>query len=257
MSDVSSIGASAASYYSQLASGSKLQSAADGAAELTIVEEENAQVTGLEVGASNAASAQDMLNVSDSALANITDSLQRIRELAVAASNSALLSGSDLQAYQDEIDQLKQGISDIASQTTYNTQNIIDGSNTEYNLATDANGGYTTVNTTDATLEALGIADFDVTGDFDIQTIDDAISYVSSARSSGGAQSNALEYLQNSNYYTAENLTAASSRLEDTDYPQAVEELKKKQAQMAYAYIMQKHQQDQEAQSSGRFFAQL
>ncbi len=94
------------STYSQIASGSKLQSASDGASELAIVEEENVQVTGYEVGSDNMASAVDALNISDTALGAIGDYLQRIRELAVEASND-LLSDSDKESIQAEIDELK------------------------------------------------------------------------------------------------------------------------------------------------------
>jgi len=231
------------STYSQIASGSKLQSASDGASELAIVEEENVQVTGYEVGSDNMASAVDALNISDTALGAIGDYLQRIRELAVEAGND-LLSDSDKESIQAEIDELKQGITDTASQTSYNTINLLDGSTESLSVATDANGGTATVTTANATLEALGIADFDVTTDFSLDDIDNAIAAVSEARSEGGAQTNALEYSIDYNSQAAYYTTAAKSNLEDVDIPQAVTEQKKQQALMAYQYIMQKHKQE-------------
>ncbi len=254
MSSISSI-SSVSSLYTSIASGTSLNSAADGAAELTIAEEENAQITGYEVGNDNIASAQSLLNISDSALSSITDYLQSLRELALQAQNSALYSSSDLAALQEQANQYLQGIQDVTEQTTYNTQNLLDGTNTSYSIATDANGNGTTVTTTNATLDALGLTDLDITSADALSTIDSALESITSSRSSIGAQSNALEYAYNYNSYTAYNLTSAVSNIEDTDYPQAVEELKKKQAQQAYALMMQKKKMENEETKFKNFFA--
>lgn len=256
---MSSIGAisSGSSYadYGKIASGKKIQSAADGAAELSIVEKEDAQVRGLNAGAKNIGSAQDMLKVADGAMGGITDYLQRIRELAVQASNTAVVTDSDRANIQMEIDQLKQGISDIASQTTFNTKPLLDGSNTEFQIATNADGASMTVSTADTTLAALGIADFDVTGNFDIADIDKALETVSAARSSAGAQSNALEYAYNYNTNASLNTTAAKSRLEDLDIPQAISEQKKQETLQEYALFMQKKKQEEEQNKLHAMFA--
>lgn len=256
---MSSIGAisSGSSYadYGKIASGKKIQSAADGAAELSIVEKEDAQVRGLNAGAKNIGSAQDMLKVADGAMEGITDYLQRIRELAVQASNTAVVTDSDRANIQMEIDQLKQGISDIASQTTFNTKPLLDGSNTEFRIATNADGASMAVSTADATLAALGIADFDVTGNFDIADIDKALETVSAARSSAGAQSNALEYAYNYNTNASLNTTAAKSRLEDLDIPQAISEQKKQETLQEYALFMQKKKQEEEQNKLHAMFA--
>ena len=256
---MSSIGAisSGSSYadYGKIASGKKIQSAADGASELSIVEKEDAQVRGLNAGAKNIGSAQDMLKVADGAMEGITDYLQRIRELAVQASNTAVVTDSDRANIQMEIDQLKQGISDIASQTTFNTKPLLDGSNTEFRIATNADGASMAVSTADATLAALGIADFDVTGNFDIADIDKALETVSAARSSAGAQSNALEYAYNYNTNASLNTTAAKSRLEDLDIPQAISEQKKQETLQEYALFMQKKKQEEEQNKLHAMFA--
>lgn len=256
MSSIGAIG-SGSSYadYGKIASGKKIQSAADGAAELSIVEKEDAQVRGLNAGAKNIGSAQDMLKVADGAMGGITDYLQRIRELAVQASNTAVVSDSERANIQKEIDQLKQGISDIASQTTFNTKPLLDGSNTEFQIATNADGASMTVSTADATLAALGIADFDVTGNFDIADIDKALETVSAARSSAGAQSNALEYAYNYNTNASLNTTAAKSRLEDLDIPQAISEQKKQETLQEYALFMQKKKQEEEQNRLHAMFA--
>lgn len=254
MTGVSGINNSLTNTYSQLSSGKRINSAADGAADLSIIEKEDSQVKGLDQGGKNMASAKDAINIADGALSGVTDSLQRMRELALQASNSALMTDSDKKGIQAEIDQLKQGISDIAGRTNYNTKNLLDGSNPTLNLATDANGNAASVSTGNATLEALGIADFDVTGDFDIQKIDDALSKVSSSRSTMGAQSNGLDHLMAYNSKAAYNITASKSKLEDLDYPQAVSEQKKQETMQAYALMMQKKKQEEENRKTNLLF---
>lgn len=251
MGNVSDIGSN---YYSQIASGTKLQSAADGAAELAIVQEEKAQIAGYNAGRRNAEDGQSVLNVSDAALGSIGENLQRIRELAVKASNSAILSKDDRKMIQDEVEQLKQGISDIAQNTEFNTKKLLDGSNTDMHIAASADGSGPSLNTGNATLKALGIEDFDVTKNFSIQTIDDAIGKVSSNRSSIGAQSNSLDYTIGYNTQTAYNLTAATSRMEDIDFEKAATERDKQQILQTYRFIMQKKQQEQESQKLSMFY---
>ena len=242
--------------YGQIASGNALPTAAYGPAEKAIAEKEEAQATGLNVGAENMKSGIELSNVADGGLANITDSLQRMRELAVQAANGTM-SDDDRAKIQDEVDELKKGISDIASQTQYNTKNILDGSNSNIKIATDSNPNSVTVNTGNATLKELGIEDFDVTKDFNIEDIDKAIEKVDSTRSSIGAKTNALEYGINYNYNAAENTTAAQSRLEDLDIPRAVTELKKKETLDTYQVMMQKMRQDNERSQSNQLFGNM
>ena len=96
-----------------------------------------------------------------------------------------------------------------------------------------------------ATLDALGIADFDVTGDFDLSAIDDALNMVSSARGDMGATYNRLDYTMNFNSYASLNTTAARSRIEDLDFPQAISDMKKNSLLEEYRIMMQKKQEEQ------------
>lgn len=253
MSGVSGIGTNQADLYGQIASGNRLTRAANGAAELGIVERENSQTTGYEVGRSNAQSGIELGNIADGALGSITDYLQRIRELAVSAS-SDLLTDSDKQTYQTEIDGLLQGIQDVAEQTSYNTNPILDGSRQSFNLATDGNGGSAEVTTTNATLSALGIQGFNVTGSFSLDDIDNALQKVTDARTSIGAQTNSLEYLQNYNSTAAYQHTAVSSRMGDTDFPKAISDMKKQETLNQMEILMQKRKQEDEARTSKMFW---
>ena len=240
--------------YGKFASGKQIQSAADGAAELAIIQKEDAQARGYDVGADNIAAGKDLLNVADGAMAGITEQLQRMRELAVQASNTAVLSDSDRESIQAEIDQLKQGISDITTQTTFNTKPLLDGSNQELNIMRDGNGNSSAIELPNAMLQELGIADFDVTGDFDISDIDKALEKVSTGRSKVGAQTNALEYAYNYNKNTGLNTIGAKSRLEDLDIPQAISDLKKNQLLQEYSMHMQRKRMEDEANRMKSFF---
>lgn len=181
-----------------------------------------------------------MLNVADGAMSGITDYLQKIRELGVRASNTATITDAERTSIQAQIEQYKQGISDIAKQTSFNTKPLLDGTSQKYNIMTDATGNGMEITTADATLQALGIADFDVTKDFDLTQVDDALARVSAGRSGMGAQSNALEYAYRYSTNTRLNVTAGKSRLEDLDYGQAVSEQKKKQTLQQYAFLCRK-----------------
>lgn len=227
-------------YYQRLSSGKKINSAADNAAGLAIVQKLLSQEKGLNMGTRNAGTASDMLKVSDGALSSITDSLQRMRELGVQAGNSAIYGNDELSAIQQEIDQLKDQISSVASNTQFNGKPLLDGSAGGMHIASGADGSGSTINMPNAALKALGIADFDVTKDFDLSVIDNAIDKVSSSRSSLGAHSNALDHVMNYNQYASIQTAASGSRIEDLDYGAAVSEQKKEQILQAYRINMQR-----------------
>lgn len=233
-------------YYSQIASGKQLQSAADGASELAIAERENAQIRGYDAGTRNVEDGLSALGVADGAMDGIADSLQRMRELALQASNTATMSDDERKILQQEVDQLKKGIADIANHTEFNTKKLLDGTNENMYIASGANGEGHSIDTGNATLQALGIADFDVTGRFSVKTIDDALKQVSRTRSSIGAQSNALEVTAAYNRNASYNLTNAVSRIEDTDIAKTATELKKQRTLQTARYMMQNKQKEQQ-----------
>jgi len=202
--------------YANLSSGYKINSAADNASGLSISEKLTAETTGYEVASSNAKDGIGLLNVAEGALSGIHDSLQRIRELSVRSMNG-LYSDSDRKAIQMEIDGLKSSIQSTAKGTSFNTLKPLDGSMADLELATNPEGGSLKIKLVNSTLESLGIADYDVTGKFDLDAIDKAIEMVSAARSKYGAHTNALEHTIRNNDYSAYNLTSANSKLKDTD----------------------------------------
>lgn len=232
--------------YGKIASGKPITSAADDASGLAIAEKLETQRTGHDAGTDNAYMGQYMLDVAEGALGSITDSLQRIRELSVQASNG-IYGDDERSAIQAEIDQLKQGIQDVAKNTQFNGMNLLDGSRDEWNLAVNPDGSGMAVGTSNATLEALGIADYDVTGNFDIEDIDNAIDKVSEARSAIGASTNALAYKINYNDYAAYNLEAARSNVEDLDLPKAISEKEKERVLKEYQMFFLRKRMQEEA----------
>ncbi len=248
------ISGTSTNYYSQIASGKRLLSAADGASELAITQKENAQVRGYDAGTRNAEDGLSALKVADGAVGGIADSLQRMRELALQASNTAVVSDDERQMMQQEVDQLKQGIAEIANNTEFNTKKLLDGTNRDMYIASGANGEGHVIDTGDATLQALGIADFDLTGNFDVQTIDDALAQVSQTRSGIGAQSNALTATMAYNRTASYNLTNAVSRMEDTDIAKAATELQKKRTLETARFMMQNKQREQQEQKLRIFY---
>lgn len=253
----SSYGASYSKFYGQIASGSRLNRASDGAAELAISNKMQVEDTGMQVGSNNLKAGMAAVGIQDGALGQVTDSLQRMRELAVQASNG-LLSDSDRSSIQSEIDQLKQGIGDVVSQTNYNGLNLTDGSLGETTLVGDADGSTMALHGANATLEALGIADFDVTdGNFDIGQIDKALDSISSQRSASGAAYNAYERAVSYNANASENLTAAKSKMADTDIGETISKLKKQQTLNTYAMYMQRRRQEDEQKRMMGMFANM
>lgn len=252
MAGISSIGGS--DLYGQIASGNRINQASDDPSGLVISEKMEEQVSGLNQATENAKEGIDVLNISDGALAQITDNLQRIHELSLKASNSFMYTPQDLAAMQDEIDGLMKGIEDIAKGTEYNTLKLLDGSMADMDLATNPDGTGMSIQMANATLEALGIDGYDVTGDFDINRITDAIDKVTSQRAEIGAKTNALEYAVNQNSLTAENTLAAKSTLADLDIPKAISELKKNEVLDNYQLMMQRQQmKDEEERTKGIF----
>ncbi len=253
MSAVSSINSYNSVSYGNFASGSRLHSAADGASELAIAQKMERQARGTDVGSENIKSAQNMLNISDGALSQVTDSLQRMGELAMRAT-SPFLTADDRSAIQAEVDQLKEGISDIAARTFYNEIKLLDGSEKDFNIATGSDSGNIQVTPGNAMLESLGIENFDVTGKFDISAIDNALKKVSSMRSTAGAQTNVLMHAYNNNTNYGLNITASKSRLEDLDVPKAISEMKKKKLLSDYQMHMQRKQlEDKKNQAAWMF----
>lgn len=232
--------------YSHISSGRRINTAADDAAGLAIGQKMQKEERGLNVGAQNAREGMGALNVADGALGGVVDYLQRIRDLALRSMNG-LASASDKQYYQNEIDQLKEGIQSMSKTTSLNEQKLLDGSMADMHLATNPDGSGMRIGMANSTLEALGIADFNVTGKFSLDDIDDAISKVSSQRSSLGASTNRLEHAYNYNTVASLEQLSSRSRIEDLDMPKAISDKQKEDLLSQYRNLMLKKQMNDDA----------
>ena len=239
--------------YSHISSGNRINTATDDAAVLAIAQRMKTQETGLKVGADNAGMAIGANNVAEGALGGMSDYLQRIRELAVRSMNG-INSDADKQIYQREIDQMKQGIESLARDTSFNEQKLLDGSMADMAVATSPNGSSMHIQMENSTLEALGIADLDVTSkNFSLDAIDKALDMVSERRSSLGAATNALEYTRNYNNSAALSQLSSRSRIEDLDFPKAVSKKKQEEVMGQYRMHMLRKQMEQKKSLSSLF----
>jgi flagellin len=126
----------------RLSSGLRINSAKDDAAGLAIAERFTTQIRGLNQAARNANDGISLAQTGEGALAEITNNLQRIRELAVQAANSTN-SVSDREALNQEVEQRLSEIERVASQTSFNGQKILDGSFGSAAFQVGANAGET------------------------------------------------------------------------------------------------------------------
>jgi flagellin len=126
----------------RLSSGLRINSAKDDAAGLAISERFTSQIRGLTQAARNANDGISLAQTAESALGQVGDSLQRIRELSVQSAN-ATNSSSDRAALQQEVSQLVSEISRIGDTTSFNGLKILDGSYTNQQYQVGANAGET------------------------------------------------------------------------------------------------------------------
>ncbi|MBO4911962.1 MAG: flagellin [Butyrivibrio sp.] len=255
MSSVSSVsGNSGYSSYSVIANGGTYVSAAQGASELAMQERTKQQVGGLEAGSENLTSARSALKVEDGAMEEVTGYLQSIRELSIKAMNGTM-SDSDKKSIQDQIDQYKKGIEDIANNTTYNEKKLLDGKTKDMTVASDANGSSETISGYNMTLESLGIKDYDVTKNFDLNDVDKALEKLTSSRTDAGAKTNGVEYSLSYNSHAALELDGFQMDKEERNTVDAYQKLKTKQALDVYQTTLQKKRQDDEERKSMMLFA--
>ena len=141
----------------RLSSGLRINSAKDDAAGLAISERFTAQIRGLDQAARNANDGISLAQTAEGALEEVTNNLQRIRELAVQSSNASN-NNSDRSALQTEVSQLLSEINRVADTTTFNGVNVLDGSFSGAAFQVGANAGETiTVSSiVDSNTAALG-----------------------------------------------------------------------------------------------------
>ncbi len=229
----------------RMASGKRINSAADDAAGLAIAKKLEKEVRGLNAGRDNISMGISAMNVADGAMSGITDYLQDIREVGIRAMNG-LYSESDRKAMQQQVNGYLDGIMQMAKGTQFNTHTLLDGSMATMDIASNPDGTGMKIQMANSTLEGLGLAGFSVMGNIDIDAIDNAMAKVSEARSKLGASTNGLEHAYSYNSIAMENQVASQSRIEDLDMAKAVSEQQKNKTLQTYRIMMQKRQMEQD-----------
>lgn len=239
----------------KLSSGFRINRAADDAAGLAISEKMRNQIRGLEQASKNALDGISLIQTAEGALNETHAMLQRMAELYTQAANEVLTT-SDTAKIDAEISQLKSQIDDIATQTSFNTKNLLgNAAPASLTFQVGANKNETiTLNLQKATANALGIDALDALDDAtnakatgNLEKIQKAIDTVSTNRSNLGAVQNRLEHTINNLGTTSENLQAAESRIRDVDMAKEMSESTKINIlqQAATAMLAQANQQPQ------------
>ena len=229
----------------KLSSGERINRAGDDASGLSISEKMRSQIRGLNQASRNIGDAISFTNVAEGYLQETTDVLQRIRELAVQASNG-VYSDEDRMQIQVEVSQLVAEVDRIASSAQFNGMNLLTGrfakeSDTVMQFQAGANAdqnirayigtmtsqalGLTGIQGTD---ERISISSPDEASST-IAVLDNALKNVNKQRADLGAYTNRMELAQKGINVAAENTQAAESRIRDADMAKEMVEYSKNQ----------------------------
>lgn len=249
--------------FKRLSSGFRINSAADDAAGLQISDRLTSQITGLNQAARNANDGISLAQVAEGATNEITTSLQRMRELVIQA-GSGVNGTDDFTAIGEELNQLKEEITRIATTTKFGDINLLDGSagaSGVVNFLVGADGG------SDETIEidlsddfrdiATNLATNPAYGDdasaFQgfIDDIDAEISRMGSFRAELGAKINRFQGTIRNLSNISENVSESRSRIRDTDFAKETAELTRAQIlqQTSNTVLAQANQRPQAALS--------
>lgn len=218
----------------QLSSGSRITKSADDAAGLAISENLKGQIRSLSQASRNANDGISMIQTAEGGLGEISNVMTRMRELAIQASSDTI-SDTERVLVDREVQQLKAEAQRIAVTTKFGSQRLIDGTGSTFDfqvgIQNDADADRISYSAaeTDATASNLGIDGFDFTTKSGAQevlsTLDEAQVRVSGFRANLGALQNRLEVTVSNTATAHENLSAANSRIRDTDIAQASSEM--------------------------------
>jgi len=216
----------------RLSSGLRVNSAKDDAAGLAIAERMNAQVRGMNVAVRNANDGISMSQTAEGALSQVSNSLQRMRELAVQARNSTN-SSSDKDSLNKEFAQLQAEISRVMGGTTFNGKHILGADATSLTFQIGANttaDDTITIATVDMTLDTTitavtnsttAVIDASATSGAIgtvIDNIDKALDSINDTRATFGATQSRFDAIITNLQVGVENQSAARSRIMDADF---------------------------------------
>jgi flagellin len=236
----------------RLSSGLRINSAKDDAAGLAISTRFTAQINGLNASVRNANDGISLLQTSEGAMQEVTNILQRMREIGVQASNDTY-STSDRSSLGSEVTQLVQEIDRISVATTFNGIHLLDGTGASRSFQIGANSGQSiSVSMVNVSASALSVSAVSVTSVSDanalIAAVDTALDTVSGNRSTLGAVQNRMESTISNLMNVSENLSAANGRIMDADFASETANMTKQQilAQAGVAMLAQAKQLPQQ-----------
>ncbi|OYZ23785.1 MAG: flagellin [Bdellovibrio sp. 28-41-41] len=222
-----------------LASGTRIVKAGDDAAGLAISQSMNAQVKGMQMARMNSFNAVSAIQVSEGGLNEISNILVRLRELGIQAASDNI--GDKEREFLDlEAQNIIAEADRIAKTTTFGNKVLLDGSGGSQTFHVGAFGGEDNTITydlsSDATSSSIGIdglsvADKGSARDL-LQTVDESMQQIGAMRANFGAIQNRLEITTNNLDTQIENLSAAKSRIADTD-------IAKESSELASAQVLQ------------------
>lgn len=211
----------------QLASGSRINSAADDAAGLLIADRLTSEINGHHQAISNSINATSMLQVADGGLSQLNESLQQLKELGVQAGNGAL-NANDKAALQQQADGILASIQDTIQSTAFAGEALLE-QDASLSFQVGANAGNTEdVSTYDisAQFNTAGLYAVDFTDPAALTTsldsIDASLASVGSIQAEYGAQQNAFSSRVDALLNSQQNESAARSRIQDADYAAVV-----------------------------------
>ncbi len=212
----------------RLSSGLRVNSAKDDAAGLFSIQKMTADIRGLNQAVRNAQDGISLGQTGEGSMDQIQVAQQRIREIAVQSANATVEDRTGLQA---EVDQLTQEISRIVQTTQFNGKQLLDGTGGTLTFQIGQDGkasnqidvsglNLTSLNSYSATLTALSTVDVSsaAAASAAIASLDTDIDSVSSSRATFGAVQNRFEAVVVNLTTYSENLSAARSRIQDTDF---------------------------------------
>ncbi|WP_448659853.1 flagellin [Sphingomonas sp. CJ99] len=236
----------------RLSTGKRINSAKDDAAGLAIATSMTSQIRGMNQSIRNANDGISMAQTAEGALNEVTNILQRVRELAVQSS-SGTYSDDDRTNLQAEVTELQSQLTDILANTEFNGVKLFDGtagSGGSVSIQVGANSGETVaLDLSEVDLDdAIAVDISDATDASDaLDTLDDAISSISTSRATLGASQSRLQSVVNNLTQNMTNLTDARSRIEDADFSAETTALAKAQilSQASTAMLAQANQSQQ------------
>ena len=207
----------------RISTGYRINSAADDAAGLAISEKMRSQIRGLNMAGKNIQDGISLIQTAEGALHETHAIVQRMRELSVQAANDTL-TDDDRKLLDIEFQELKKEVTRISNQTEFNTRPLLNGDYQDNGLKIQVGANSRQnielligeVSSTSLGMDNLSIATRE-DADKSIGALDDSLHQTSMERARLGAYHNRLEHAYNVTINTAENLTAAESRIRDAD----------------------------------------